>query len=118
EAMQSTDPVQWQCAVGNLKRWNNGRVLVKQNETGTLNALLINREETIVEFTGSPARSFADLIRSFGDTPLPPYIKRKAEPSDRDRYQTIYSRASGAVAAPTAGLHFTKRVLDNLQQRG
>ena len=116
--MQSITAVQWQCAIGNLKRWNPGRVLVKQNETGILNAALINREEGIVEFTSSPMRSFAEVIRSFGDTPLPPYIKRNAEPSDRERYQTIYSRAPGAVAAPTAGLHFTKHVLDNLQRRG
>ncbi len=117
EAMQSSGTVQWQCSIGNLKRWNDGRVLVKQNETGALQARLINREEGIVEFAG-PLRPFAEVILSFGDTPLPPYIKRKAEPIDRERYQTIYSQASGAVAAPTAGLHFTKRVLDNLQHRG
>ena len=118
ESMQSTGAVQWKCAVGNLKRWTDGLVLVKHTDTGILNAKLINREEGIVEFKGSPARSFAELIGSSGDTPLPPYIKRKAEPSDRERYQTIYSQVPGAVAAPTAGLHFTQRILDNLRQRG
>ena len=117
EAMQSIGSVQWQCSIGNLRRWNDDRVLIKKNETGILHARLINREEGIVEFTG-PSLSFAEVIHSFGDTPLPPYIKRKAEPGDRERYQTIYSQALGAVAAPTAGLHFTKRVLDNLQRRG
>jgi S-adenosylmethionine:tRNA ribosyltransferase-isomerase len=120
EAMQATGSIQWQCSIGNLKRWNDGKILVKQNETGTLQARLVNRDEpiVIVEFAWSSLLSFAEVIRSFGDTPLPPYIKRKAEPSDLDRYQTIYSQASGAVAAPTAGLHFTKRVLDNLQRHG
>jgi len=117
EAMLSTGSVQWHCSIGNLRRWNDDRVLVKKNETGILHARLINREDGIVEFTG-PSLSFAEVIHSFGDTPLPPYIKRKAEPGDRERYQTIYSQASGAVAAPTAGLHFTQRVLDNLQRRG
>jgi len=62
--------------------------------------------------------SFAEVISRSGETPLPPYLKRKAEAADRDRYQTTYARNEGAVAAPTAGLHFTPRVLDTLTAKG
>ncbi len=119
EAMQATGLVRWQCSIGNLKRWTKGVSLARKNVNCTLEATLIDREEGVVEFGWSPAvLSFAEVISLTGVTPLPPYLKRKAEPGDRERYQTVYSNVEGAVAAPTAGLHFTERVLHQIKQQG
>jgi S-adenosylmethionine:tRNA ribosyltransferase-isomerase len=118
-AMLATGMVRWQCAIGNLKRWRNGVLLTKKNHWGSLVAKLIDREESIVELVWSPSTlSFADVIGLSGVTPLPPYLKRKSEPADRERYQTVYSNAAGAVAAPTAGLHFTEPILRQIREKG
>ena len=72
----------------------------------------------VVELTWSPGNySFAEIIEHAGETPLPPYIKRKAEESDAERYQTIYSVHEGSVAAPTAGLHFTEEIFSSLKKK-
>ncbi|MBA4146138.1 MAG: S-adenosylmethionine tRNA ribosyltransferase [Cytophaga sp.] len=118
-AMQTTDATTWKCAIGNLKRWNDGLVLKKKSGEGELVAELMSREEQLVRFSWTPSTtSFAEIIRESGAIPLPPYIKREAEVADRDRYQTVYSHYEGAVAAPTAGLHFTNEVLDKVKQKG
>ena len=117
ETMQARKSSAWECTIGNLKRWTKGTSLTKQTGETSLKANLIDREKGIVEFTWDSDVSFAEIISQSGETPLPPYIKRKAEPSDRDRYQTIYSHFEGAVAAPTAGLHFTDRVFTQLKQK-
>ncbi len=118
-AMEATSGVSWKCAIGNLKRWPDGTVLTKKINNIELQAHLENREEAIVNFTWTPTNiSFAEIINAIGVTPLPPYIKREAVPSDRERYQTVYSHYEGAVAAPTAGLHFTKKVLEDIKQHG
>jgi S-adenosylmethionine:tRNA ribosyltransferase-isomerase len=83
----------------------------------TLAARLQDREEGIVEFSWNSALTFADILQQSGYTPLPPYLKRNPEETDKERYQTIYSNREGAVAAPTAGLHFTTRVFETLQQK-
>ncbi len=83
-----------------------------------LTAKLINRNESIVEFNWSTKQSFAEVVTTFGVTPLPPYIKRDASQDDVKRYQTVYSHFEGAVAAPTAGLHFTDQVLEALTKKG
>jgi len=62
--------------------------------------------------------NFFDMVDKLGKSPLPPYIKREPLPSDKDRYQTVYAKIRGAVAAPTAGLHFTKKLLDRLKKKG
>lgn len=118
EAMQATGAATWHCTIGNLKKWTDGTVLTKDLGGITLEARLHDRNRGLVAFTWPPAHTFAAVIGRSGETPLPPYLKRKAEHADRDRYQTVYARAEGAVAAPTAGLHFTPRVLDALGQKG
>lgn len=119
ETMQATKSCQWYCTIGNLKRWKDQNKLTKNVDGGVLTAELINREQGLVEFIWSPANlSFAEIISKVGITPLPPYIKRDANKDDLNRYQTVYSHHEGAVAAPTAGLHFTESVLKELDTKG
>jgi len=118
-AMEATGSSSWKCAIGNLKRWSAGGVLSRVAANIELRAVLKDREEGIVHFEWTPKDiSFAEVVRSIGVTPLPPYIKREATTADRERYQTIYSHHEGAVAAPTAGLHFTEKVLADIKSRG
>jgi S-adenosylmethionine:tRNA ribosyltransferase-isomerase len=118
QAMESKQSNRWVCTIGNLKRWPDGAMLIKSIHNLTISATLIDREAGIVEFNWTPAElSFAEIISQTGLTPLPPYLKRQAEESDRLRYQTVYSNLEGAVAAPTAGLHFTDRILEELRSR-
>jgi S-adenosylmethionine:tRNA ribosyltransferase-isomerase len=118
QAMETKSSNRWVCTIGNLKRWTEETKLVKSTEHLTISAKLIDREAGIVEFSWSPAElSFAEIITQTGLTPLPPYLKREAEESDRLRYQTVYSNKEGAVAAPTAGLHFTDRILEELRSQ-
>jgi S-adenosylmethionine:tRNA ribosyltransferase-isomerase len=119
QAMQEKAASIWKCAIGNLKRWTDGIVLTKKLIHGEVKARLANRQEGIVEFSWSPTEtSFAEIINQFGATPLPPYIKRQPIQSDSQRYQTVYSHQEGAVAAPTAGLHFTNEVLNQITAKG
>lgn len=118
QAMQSTTMCTWKCTIGNLKRWKHGTVLTKQTGAMVLHAELADRAEGIVQFTWSGGFSFAEVVEGLGKTPLPPYLKREASQEDKLRYQTVYSREEGAVAAPTAGLHFTPRVLGGLEEKG
>lgn len=117
QAMQAQHGCTWKCAIGNLKRWKEGTVLAKSMNEIDLEARLQDRAEGIVEFRWNTSHSFAEIINLSGETPLPPYINRKLENADRERYQTIYSHHEGAVAAPTAGLHFTPRVFDSLKEK-
>lgn len=117
QTMASTQRCTWQCAIGNLKKWPEGISLEKDIEGKTLYAKISDRHKSIVDFSWSGGESFAAMIRHAGETPLPPYIKRKAEASDTERYQTIYSHHEGAVAAPTAGLHFTDAVFRRLVEK-
>ncbi len=117
-AMEATGEVVWQCAIGNVKRWPTDMVLEKQTSNGRLRARLVDRTAGHVQISWQPeTKSFAEVVQQAGVTPLPPYIKRAAQKEDRDRYQTVYARWNGAVAAPTAGLHFTERVLQKLNER-
>lgn len=119
EVMQITDQCTWKCTIGNLKRWNTGTILSKTFNNTQLSATLENREEGIVSFrwTGEK-KSFAEMISLSGETPLPPYIRRNVIKEDRIRYQTVYAHHDGAVAAPTAGLHFTEEVLQEINKKG
>ena len=117
QTMAATRQCVWQCTIGNLKRWTDGLRLVKQTQAGVLYATLEDRKEGRVEFTWTGGLTFAEVINAAGETPLPPYIKRETEAGDRERYQTIYSHFDGAVAAPTAGLHFTPEVFGRLKER-
>jgi S-adenosylmethionine:tRNA ribosyltransferase-isomerase len=117
EVMASTTSSTWKCTIGNLKRWSSDAVLVKEIRQTKLEAKLIDRDSGIVQFTWNSGESFAAIISESGETPLPPYLKRNVEQSDRERYQTVYSHYEGAVAAPTAGLHFTENTFKDLQHR-
>lgn len=117
-AMQAGHSATWKCTIGNLKRWPEKLLLRKDAEGTFLHAELLNREEGVVKLSWEPASaSFAEIVSKVGATPLPPYIRRKAEPRDRSTYQTVYSHHDGAVAAPTAGLHFTDEVLKEIANR-
>jgi S-adenosylmethionine:tRNA ribosyltransferase-isomerase len=117
QAMTAATTTTWTCTIGNLKRWKDGTVLEKTLGGITLRAHLVDRANATVRFSWSQAISFAEVISKAGETPLPPYLRRKAESSDRERYQTIYSHYEGAVAAPTAGLHFTEQVFQELKKK-
>lgn len=117
ETMASLNKCSWECTIGNLKKWPPGVVLTKTANGVTLEASLNEHRKNIVEFCWQTGASFAEIIHKMGETPLPPYIKRKAEQADIDRYQTVYSHHDGAVAAPTAGLHFTPAVFAALGKK-
>lgn len=117
QAMRATEVCTWECTIGNLKRWHEGTTLTKNIGDIVLQATLIDRAKGVVQFRWAGERSFAAIISQAGETPLPPYLKREADKRDQERYQTIYSRYDGAVAAPTAGLHFTNRVINDLKEK-
>ena len=118
----------WYCLVGNLKKWKEGkltRTLTVDHSTLTITAERIGTHGTSqrIEFewaTDDPQSSltFAEVIDAVGELPIPPYLNRKTQESDKTTYQTVYSKIKGSVAAPTAGLHFTKRVLADIDARG
>lgn len=120
-AMAKKNEVEWNCLIGNNKKWKTGSLQAKSDH-GTL--LEITRTEVregsfTVNFKWDHSeKSFSEILEEFGKTPLPPYIKRKAEEQDKDTYQTVYARFDGSVAAPTAGLHFTDELLNRLAQNG
>ncbi len=123
----ATDKCSWKCLVGNLKKWKSGN-LVKELQTPagsvTLTAALLPHSEADtgtsreIEFSWTGGVSFAEIVEAAGNIPIPPYLKRDSEESDRKDYQTVFSRVSGSVAAPTAGLHFTDALLDRLRSQG
>ena len=122
EALSQTSQCSWKCMIGNLKRWKENQPLSRlfnlNGQELTIHAELTDRSKGIVRFRWEAEKvSFAELVEAAGQIPLPPYLNRKAEESDRPRYQTVYSQAAGAVAAPTAGLHFTEKVLQQLEQK-
>jgi S-adenosylmethionine:tRNA ribosyltransferase-isomerase len=108
----------WACTIGNQKRWPEGLQITLNAGAHALTAELIDRAAGLVRFTWSAQVAFATVLEKSGVTPLPPYLRREAEETDRHRYQTIYSQHEGAVAAPTAGLHFTNEVFEQLKERG
>ncbi|MEJ7589898.1 MAG: S-adenosylmethionine:tRNA ribosyltransferase-isomerase [Ferruginibacter sp.] len=115
---------QWKCLIGGASKWKEG-VLIKQlNIQATpveLQARLVQKlpDAFVVELSWQPGEfTFAEIIDQAGDTPLPPYIKRKPAETDKERYQTIYAKHDGSVAAPTAGLHFTPGIFSALKQKG
>jgi S-adenosylmethionine:tRNA ribosyltransferase-isomerase len=125
ESMSAKGPVVWKCFVGNAKRWKQPllerTVILPTNETLIFHAKQIEKKEDyyIIEFSWNVTHiTFSEIFSLLGDLPLPPYMKRKTEDSDKVRYQTIYAKHEGSVAAPTAGLHFTENVFDALQDNG
>ena len=123
-AFQQTERCVWTCLIGNLKKWKEG-VLYRDVTVGdhtvrlTAERLSGSGANHKVEFRwDDPSLTFAELLDAAGILPIPPYLHRETEKSDEVTYQTVYSKVKGSVAAPTAGLHFTPEVLEELDRRG
>ena len=114
---------EWSCIVGNLKKWKEGAVEIPfdyEGEHYTLQAYIAERgtREHIVRFVWEAPMTFGQLLEYLGRIPIPPYLNRESEDIDNTRYQTVYSRFEGSVAAPTAGLHFTQPLIEGMRERG
>jgi len=128
QVMETTENCTWACMIGNKKRFKEKIVGTYNIDVGTyqvrpqnvkLTAELVDSEKNYVKFSWNNSDlTFAEIVRFFGQIPLPPYLKRETEQKDYDTYQTVYSKNDGAVAAPTAGLHFTEQVFADLAQKG
>ena len=121
---QQTEHAAWLCMIGNLKKWKEGAL--KREITVKGKPLTLTAERGACHGTShwvdfrwnNPEITFADILEVFGELPTPPYLNRETQESDKETYQTVYSKIKGSVAAPTAGLHFTPRVLDALREKG
>lgn len=114
---------EWSCMVGNLKKWREGEICCHfeyQGEETVLKAEKTGQKEgeVRVRFSWNNDLSFSEVLECCGKIPIPPYLNRESEESDKIRYQTVYSKEEGSVAAPTAGLHFTRNLLDRLKEKG
>ena len=123
-AFSAVSPVRWKCLIGNAKRWKEGPLSMELTVGGkpvvlTAERMAQNDQSAEIEFSWMPENlSFASVLEAAGEIPLPPYLHRDAEPDDRDRYQTVFARYDGSVAAPTAGLHFTQPLIAELKAKG
>ena len=121
---QQTEHAAWLCMIGNLKKWKEGAL--KREITVKGKPLTLTAERGACHGTShwvdfrwnNPEITFADILEVFGELPIPPYLNRETQESDKETYQTVYSKIKGSIAAPTAGLHFTPRVLDALREKG
>lgn len=113
EVMFSQGQCTWKCLIGNAKRWKQGASLTSDSVKFT--ATRTGDDEVTFSWEGM---SFSQLLTEIGKIPLPPYLHREVEQADKDRYQTVYSKMDGAVAAPTAGLHFTEEIIKGLEAKG
>ena len=114
---------EWSCVVGNLKKWKEGEVFVEfeaEGETHRLSAEIVERgtREHIVRFKWTTDKTFGQLLEMLGRIPIPPYLNRDSEDIDNTRYQTVYAKFEGSVAAPTAGLHFTPELIADMRAKG
>ena len=130
-AMLQKGSVQWKCLVGGAKKWKEGALHLTKEASTTASSnppetplkIIANKVEILpdcflIEFSWDPAGiSFAEVLHLAGDIPLPPYLNRETEEADKERYQTIYAKHDGSVAAPTAGLHFTQHVFSQLEKK-
>ena len=123
-SFQQTKKCSWLCMVGNLKKWKEGtlkREVEVKGKTITLSATRGECRGTShwIDFEwDDDSLTFADVLEAVGELPIPPYLNRETQESDKQTYQTVYSKIKGSVAAPTAGLHFTERVLKALDEKG
>ena len=114
---------EWSCIVGNVKKWKEGQVEINFDYEGAptqLRAWIVERgeREHIVRFEWDVDLTFGQLLEHLGRIPIPPYLNRESEEIDLTRYQTVYSKFEGSVAAPTAGLHFTPELISQMQSDG
>ena len=121
-AMSQTKKVLWKCLVGNAKKWKDEllqKTIVSNEKEIILNAKKISKQQDnfIIEFSWNDDISFAEVLHLAGVIPLPPYLHRDAEKDDAVRYQTVYAKYDGSVAAPTAGLHFTDELFEKLSAK-
>ncbi len=129
-SFQANKECEWECLVKNLKKWKTEKLSLNlqiNNVKYQLEAqkISVNAQSVIVRFSwqnsdnkdDAATITFGDILDNLGETPLPPYLNRQAEKQDKIRYQTVYAKQEGSVAAPTAGLHFTDSVLDRLRQQ-
>jgi len=120
--MKSSGKVVWHALVKNLKKWNDNLVLEKTIQADTLltvrlQAEIHDRGKNLIELSWDPEElTLSEILDITGKVPLPPYLKRDPVTEDKARYQTLYSKNEGAVAAPTAGLHFTRKILKRLKE--
>lgn len=124
QMFQTRGACSWYCMIGNLKKWKDGvleRSIMIDGREIILSAKKGEEHGTshLVDFAWNAEDiSFADILDAVGELPIPPYLNRSTEESDKETYQTVYSKIKGSVAAPTAGLHFTKNVLDAIDDKG
>lgn len=121
--LQATTGCTWKCMIGNAKKWKEGnltKTICVDNKEITLSAQnLVEKGDNIIEFKWNNSDySFAELLDIIGELPIPPYLNRNTEQSDNERYQTLYSKIEGSVAAPTAGLHFSDNVFEKIRNKG
>ena len=121
-AFSSTGTCSWKCTVGNLKKWKDEPleyVIIHNQKKYILRAekVSIENNEVLVRFSWDLNMSFGEIIEIAGIVPIPPYLNRESEPVDNERYQTIYSKIQGSVAAPTAGFHFTPEIMNRLKEK-
>jgi S-adenosylmethionine:tRNA ribosyltransferase-isomerase len=120
-SFQQTEHVVWKCMLGNAKKWKNGELsrIIRVKETEVeIKAMKLSQENNTfhIGLYWDKPFTFAEIIEAAGTLPIPPYLNRETEPADELSYQTVYARYDGSVAAPTAGLHFTERVLQTLEE--
>ena len=126
QMFQTTNACSWYCMVGNLKKWKTGALTTIVDIPGQPSVTLTAERDLSCDtalkidfkWMGADKLSFAELIDKVGELPIPPYLNRNTQESDKTTYQTVYSKIKGSVAAPTAGLHFTQRVLSDIDQHG
>ena len=125
-AMMQKKKVLWKCLVGGAKKWKDESLIkmIKMIESDSKEVELVAKkikkltDDFLIEFSWNDASlSFAEILHHTGSVPLPPYLHREAEETDKERYQTIYAKHEGSVAAPTAGLHFTERLFQKLEKK-
>ena len=129
QMFQTKGKCSWLCMIGNLKKWKEGALkheFAIKGKPLTL-SVTMNREKSVHHATGTNYRvdftwdntniSFAEILEAVGELPIPPYLNRETQESDKTTYQTVYSKIKGSVAAPTAGLHFTDEVLKAIDNR-
>lgn len=123
-SLQSTTSCRWLCLIGNARKWKTGDLSLTfehEHRPVTLRACKgqVHGDGYEIEFEWNDnSVTFGELLETLGELPIPPYLNRKTEESDKTTYQTVYSKVEGSVAAPTAGLHFTPAVLEALKLRG
>lgn len=123
QMFQQSERCSWLCLVGNQKKWKEGTLSRVIDVKGTSIEVRATRKgehgtSQWIDFEWTCGVSFAEILDAMGELPIPPYLNRETQESDKTTYQTVYSKIKGSVAAPTAGLHFTERVLSAVDERG